>query len=187
MPSTKSKCGSPRKPPGSKRNPEPLRRNRRRPPPTARHPAPLLHRLPPPLAHFPLVRNPKPATFSQRSGPFTKSRGTSGPQHPKSGISWHGFRVLPPLPFRSSPTPPRAPTRTSLEDLGEELKSLLTADEYASAKRTTFNAFYTSPVVISAMHTRCAPCRCSRRRADRRAGWWTVISWLRAISGSSRI
>jgi hypothetical protein len=35
---------------------------------------------------------------------------------------------------------------------GEELKALLTRDEYASAKRTTFNAFYTSPTVIQAMH-----------------------------------
>jgi hypothetical protein len=38
------------------------------------------------------------------------------------------------------------------QDLGEKLKELLTADEYASAKRTTFNAFYTSPTVIAAMH-----------------------------------
>jgi N12 class adenine-specific DNA methylase len=36
--------------------------------------------------------------------------------------------------------------------LGEELKSLLTAPEYDSAKRTTFNAFYTSPTVIEAIH-----------------------------------
>jgi hypothetical protein len=36
--------------------------------------------------------------------------------------------------------------------LGEELKSLLTPEEYESAKRTTFNAFYTSPTVITAMH-----------------------------------
>ncbi len=35
---------------------------------------------------------------------------------------------------------------------GEELQSLLTPAEYESAKRTTFNAFYTSPVVIQAMH-----------------------------------
>jgi N12 class adenine-specific DNA methylase len=35
--------------------------------------------------------------------------------------------------------------------LGEELKSLLSPEEYASAKRTTFNAFYTSPIVIHAM------------------------------------
>ena len=32
--------------------------------------------------------------------------------------------------------------------LGEELKTLLTPEEYDSAKRTTFNAFYTSPTVI---------------------------------------
>lgn len=36
--------------------------------------------------------------------------------------------------------------------LGEELRSLLTPEEYNSAKRTTFNAFYTSPAVITAMH-----------------------------------
>ena len=40
----------------------------------------------------------------------------------------------------------------SWQALGEELKSLLTPDEYDSAKRTTFNAFYTSPTVISAIH-----------------------------------
>jgi predicted RNA methylase len=38
------------------------------------------------------------------------------------------------------------------QTLGEELKSLLTPDEYDSAKRTTFNAFYTSPTVIAAIH-----------------------------------
>ena len=36
--------------------------------------------------------------------------------------------------------------------LGDELASLLTPEEYDSAKRTTFNAFYTSPTVIAAMH-----------------------------------
>src|SRR5262249_32666957 len=35
--------------------------------------------------------------------------------------------------------------------LGEELKTLLTPEEYESAKRTTFNAFYTSPTVIRAI------------------------------------
>lgn len=38
------------------------------------------------------------------------------------------------------------------EKLGNELKSLLTPAEYESAKRTTFNAFYTSPIVIGAIH-----------------------------------
>ena len=36
--------------------------------------------------------------------------------------------------------------------LGDELKSLLTPEEYDSAKRTTFNAFYTSPTVIDGIH-----------------------------------
>ena len=36
--------------------------------------------------------------------------------------------------------------------LGDELHALLTPDEYASAKRTTFSQFFTSPVVMDAMH-----------------------------------
>ncbi len=36
--------------------------------------------------------------------------------------------------------------------VGEELESLLTPEEYNSAKRTTFNAFYTSGTVIAAIH-----------------------------------
>src|SRR5438132_13746324 len=44
----------------------------------------------------------------------------------------------------------------SWQALGEELQSLLTAEEYASAKRTTFNAFYTSPTVIAAIHAAIA-------------------------------
>jgi len=40
----------------------------------------------------------------------------------------------------------------SWQALGDELKTLLTPEEYASAKRTTFNAFYTSSTVIRAMH-----------------------------------
>jgi N12 class adenine-specific DNA methylase len=36
--------------------------------------------------------------------------------------------------------------------IGGELKSLLTPTEYDSAKRTTFNAFYTSPTVIASIH-----------------------------------
>jgi N12 class adenine-specific DNA methylase len=40
----------------------------------------------------------------------------------------------------------------SWQAIGEELKTLLTPEEYDSAKRTTFNAFYTSPTVIEAIH-----------------------------------
>ncbi len=38
------------------------------------------------------------------------------------------------------------------QSVGEELKSLLSGEKYDNAKRTTFNAFYTSPTVITAMH-----------------------------------
>ncbi|MGH7227548.1 MAG: hypothetical protein ACRELF_30420, partial [Gemmataceae bacterium] len=38
------------------------------------------------------------------------------------------------------------------QEVGEELKTLLTPQEYDSAKRTTFNAFYTSPTVIASIH-----------------------------------
>ena len=38
------------------------------------------------------------------------------------------------------------------QKLGEELTNLLTPAEFDSAKRTTFNAFYTSPTVITAIH-----------------------------------
>jgi N12 class adenine-specific DNA methylase len=40
--------------------------------------------------------------------------------------------------------------------LGDELQSLLTPEEYASARRTTFNAFYTSSTVIQAMYAALA-------------------------------
>jgi N12 class adenine-specific DNA methylase len=36
--------------------------------------------------------------------------------------------------------------------IGEELKTLLTPNEYDSAKGTTYNAFYTSPTVITTIH-----------------------------------
>ena len=42
------------------------------------------------------------------------------------------------------------------QQLGEQLQALLTPEDYASAKRTTFTAFYTSPVVIQAMYAALA-------------------------------
>lgn len=47
-------------------------------------------------------------------------------------------------------------TDASWEEMGNELESRLTPAEYDSAKRTTFNAFYTSPTVIAAMHAALA-------------------------------
>jgi hypothetical protein len=50
------------------------------------------------------------------------------------------------------PDPVSGRFKEGWQTLGDELKSLLSPEEYDSAKRTTFNAFYTSPVVIQAMH-----------------------------------
>ncbi len=38
------------------------------------------------------------------------------------------------------------------QQLGDQLQALLTPEDYASARRTTFTAFYTSPVVMQAMY-----------------------------------
>ncbi len=38
------------------------------------------------------------------------------------------------------------------QTVGDELKTLLSPEEYDSVKRTTFNAFYTSPTVIAGIH-----------------------------------
>src|SRR5262249_25509175 len=39
----------------------------------------------------------------------------------------------------------------SWQKLGQELEASLCPEDYVSARRSTFNAFYTSPVVIAAM------------------------------------
>src|SRR5262249_47179097 len=57
-----------------------------------------------------------------------------------------------PLALSIFPDPVTGRYKDGWQALGEELKSLLSPEEYDSARRTTFNAFYTSPVVIAAMH-----------------------------------
>ena len=64
--------------------------------------------------------------------------------------------------------------------LGEELRSLLTEKEYDSAKRTTFNAFYTSSPVIRAMFGR------SRAWACRTTAWCWSRAAARGVFLSSR-
>ena len=57
-----------------------------------------------------------------------------------------------PVALSIFPDPVTGRYKDGWQALGEELEALLTPEEYASAKRTTFNAFYTSPSVIGAMH-----------------------------------
>ena len=57
-----------------------------------------------------------------------------------------------PVALSIFPDPVTGRYKDGWQSTGEELKALLTPEEYDSAKRTTFNAFYTSPIVIDAMH-----------------------------------
>ncbi|MDY3551378.1 hypothetical protein R5W24_000454 [Gemmata sp. JC717] len=50
------------------------------------------------------------------------------------------------------PDPVTQAFKPGWEDIGKELQTLLTPDEYASAKRTTFSQFFTSPTVMQAVH-----------------------------------
>ncbi|HZZ77125.1 MAG TPA: DEAD/DEAH box helicase family protein [Gemmataceae bacterium] len=50
------------------------------------------------------------------------------------------------------PDPVTSKYRPGWQEIGDELKALLTPEEYDSAKRTTFNAFYTSPIVMQAIY-----------------------------------
>jgi N12 class adenine-specific DNA methylase len=45
---------------------------------------------------------------------------------------------------------------TTWQTLGDQLQTLLLPEDYASAKRTTFTAFYTAPVVMQAMYAALA-------------------------------
>ncbi len=62
------------------------------------------------------------------------------------------FAGFGPVALSIFPDPITGKFKDGWEAIGEELKTLLSPEEYASVKRTTFNAFYTSPTVISAMY-----------------------------------
>lgn len=63
-----------------------------------------------------------------------------------------GFSGFGPLANHIFPEPGTERYKTGWEALGRELVALLTEDEYNSAKRSTFNAFYTSPTVMQAIY-----------------------------------
>ena len=50
------------------------------------------------------------------------------------------------------PDPVTGRFKDGWQAIGEEMKSLLSPEEYGSAKRTTFSQFFTSPVVMRSMH-----------------------------------
>ena len=57
-----------------------------------------------------------------------------------------------PVALSIFPDPVTGRFKDSWQLLGDELCSLLSPEEYESAKRTTFSQFFTSPVVMHAMH-----------------------------------
>ncbi|MHC5537652.1 helicase-related protein [Singulisphaera rosea] len=57
-----------------------------------------------------------------------------------------------PVALSLFPDPLTGKYKDGWQPLGEELRDLLTPEEYDSARRTTFCAFYTSPLVMTAMH-----------------------------------
>ena len=63
-----------------------------------------------------------------------------------------GFSGFGALANHIFPEPGTQSYKAGWQALGQELAELLTLAEYASAKRSTFNAFYTSPKVMQAMY-----------------------------------
>ncbi len=62
------------------------------------------------------------------------------------------FAGFGPVALSIFPDPVTDRYKDGWQAIGEELRTLLSPKEYDSAKRTTFNAFYTSPTVIVGIH-----------------------------------
>jgi hypothetical protein len=71
------------------------------------------------------------------------------PQERQTLARFAGFG---PVALSIFPDPVKGTYKDGWKEIGEELRALLTDEEYVSAKRTTFNQFFTSPVVMKAMH-----------------------------------
>ena len=101
----------------------------------------------------PAARKPRPATSSPPSAPSRRIEQEQRPATPEERQALARFAGFGPVALSIFPDPVTGRYKDAgWQALGEELKTLLTPEEYDSAKRTTFNAFYTSPTVIAAMH-----------------------------------
>ena len=136
------------------------------PPPVPSLPAVVEEPIPPdPAADA--SKHPGPnASITIASGEKAKARDILGairilkaveeqgrPATPEERQALGRFAGFGPVALSIFPNPVTGRYRdASWQDIGEELVALLTPEEYESAKRTTFNAFYTSPTVIAAMH-----------------------------------
>jgi SAM-dependent methyltransferase len=110
-------------------------------------------------------------------------------QHPASEEERHALVRFPgfgPLALVLFPDPVTQQYKNdSWATLGKELRALLTPDEYASATRATFNAFYTSTVVIRAMYDALARLGVSERATVLEPGCGTG-NFLRLAPGDMR-
>ena len=107
----------------------------------------------PPTPPSPAARKPRPATFWRPSAPSGRSSRSSGRPRPEERQVLARFAGFGPVALSLFPDPVTGRYKDATwQTLGEELQALLTPEEYDSAKRTTFTAFYTSPTVIQAMH-----------------------------------
>ena len=112
--------------------------------PAPRHP----HRPPSPAA-----KRQRPATSSPPSARSKSIEQEQRPATPEEKQTLARFAGFGPVALSIFPDPVTGRYKDAgWQALGEELKTLLTPEEYDSAKRTTFNAFYTSPTVIAAIH-----------------------------------
>src|SRR3984957_4393655 len=133
------------------------------PPPTGTRPPPAptaTERHPPPASHEP------PQRSGMASGEKTKARDIIAAIRTLQTIEHEGRPATPdekhilgrfsgfgPVALSIFPDPVTGKYKDAgWQSLGEELKSLLTPAEYDSAKRTTFNAFYTPPTVVASIH-----------------------------------
>jgi N12 class adenine-specific DNA methylase len=80
-----------------------------------------------------------------------EARGT--PATPEERDALSRFCGFGPVALSIFPNPGSGEFKPGWQELGEELKALLTPDEYASVKRTTFSQFFTSPTVMASMHS----------------------------------
>jgi N12 class adenine-specific DNA methylase len=115
---------------------------------------------------LPFDRPPSPAPVTQASGQKAKARDILAAIRTLKAIEQEGrpatgdekqllarFSGFGPVALSIFPDPVTGRYKDAgWQAIGEELMSLLTEEEYASARRTTFNAFYTSPTVIAVIH-----------------------------------
>ena len=114
---------------------------------------------------FQVARNRKPVTFLRRLKPSKRLRQNAGPPPKRSDSASSGLEASARFQVAVSRSADRPVQRRRLgQALGEQLFALLSPDEFETAKRTTFNAFYTSPAVIAAMRNRPSSPRRFRKR-----------------------